>query len=337
MKTGVLLINLGTPAGPDVRSVRRYLAEFLMDRYVIDLPWLLRAILVYGVILPTRPKRSAAAYQEIWQPEGSPLRFHGAALLAALQAAPALAEYEVALGMRYGQPSIASAVAALMAAGCERVQLLPLFPQYSLAATASALTAGRAALAAAGFQGEVVELKSFFSFPPFITAVAASMQPVLGQVEHVLMSYHGLPVRQIDKTSGCQSICSRQAACPAVSAVNTDCYRAQCYATSRAVAAECGLTESQYTVSFQSRLGRLPWIQPYTESTLDDLRAAGIRDLAVVCPSFVADCLETIEEIGMQARAQWQQAGGRAFHLVPCVNADDRWVQALTQLITDTA
>jgi ferrochelatase len=332
---GVLLVNLGTPDAPRPREVRRYLREFLSDPLVIDLPALPRWLLLNAVILPTRPRASAAAYQKIWTAEGSPLLLHGRALREAV-AIQLGAEYAVELGMRYGEPSLPSALAALSTAGVAEILALPLFPQYSSAATGS-VEARIAAWQAAEPQAPPVRtLGAFHADPGFLAAWVATARPELEAFapDHVLFSYHGLPERQVRAADASGSHClASDACCDAIATVNRDCYRAQCFATTRALAARLGLTPGAHSSAFQSRLGRTPWIRPYTDQRLPELAERGVRRLAVLCPAFVADCLETLEEIGIRARAQWLELGGAELHLVPSLNAHPAWATAVAEMI----
>ena len=295
-KTGLLLINLGSPDEPTIPAVRRYLNEFLMDPYVVDIPWLARCVLVKGIILRTRPKNSAHAYQQVWTKDGSPLVTNSIALKNTIAAQHP--ELIVELGMRYGKPSIASALNNLMQQHIEHLIVLPLFPQYSQAATESAIQAFKKAFKKYKVQPSVHIITDFHDDAGFVHAYATIINNHLSQHpnDFLLMSYHGLPVRQ-DKG-----------------------YSKQCYDTSALIAKQLQLDPNRYTVSFQSRLGRTPWITPYTDEILMILRDKGITDLAVVCPSFVADCLETLEEIGMRAKEQWLALGGHRFTLIPCLN-----------------
>lgn len=325
-KKGILLINLGTPLAPTTQAVRSYLREFLMDPYVINLPWLIRAILVYGFILPTRPKQSTAAYQSIWTPKGSPLLIYSEAFQKALQKVLG-SDYLVTLGMRYGQPRIKDAVQTLTDNQCETVTVLPLFPQYASAVTDSAIEQARKYLKAATSPVHII--KDFFHYEGFIQSQAKVIKEAIKEkpVEHWIFSYHGLPARQLTKEI-CKRPCKQQA-CPPLSPENRECYRAQCYETSRLIAQALQLSDDSYNVSFQSRLGKTEWIKPYTDLCLITLRKKGIKNIAVVCPSFVVDCLETLEEIGIRLRTQWQQLGGEQLYLMPCVNADPVWVAAI--------
>lgn len=331
-KTGVLLLNLGTPEAPDTKSVRAYLREFLSDPYVLDIPAPLRWLLLNTVILPFRSKSSSALYQTIWTDEGSPLLTNSLALEKAVSEATS-DDTVVALGMRYGKPSIAAAVDYVLGEGCQRLKILPLFPQYALATNYSALSLALSLVKKSGFQGPCDVVEDFFEHPDFITALAdVARQPLLDfEPDHVVMSYHGLPERHITKAGCSTDFCSRTAPCPPVEGNNRRCYRAQAYATSRALADALDL--EHYTVSFQSRLGRIPWIQPYTEELLPKLAEQGVKKLAVMCPSFVADCLETLEEINVRGREQWQALGGSDFQFIPCLNAHPRWVRAVVSIL----
>jgi ferrochelatase len=311
--------------------VRRYLREFLGDPRVLDIPALPRRLLLETVILPTRPRASAEAYAKVWTPEGSPLVVHGRALRDAL-AKRLGAGFVVELAMRYGVPAIEPALARLAAADCRRIFVLPLFPQYSPAATGSALEAVYRAAGALWNTPPLDVVDSFYDEPAFISALAAVARevPAEHRADHLLLSYHGLPERQIRKsdTSGAHCFATNDC-CEAMGPANRSCYRAQCVATSRALARAIGLRDEDWTISFQSRLGRTPWIRPYTDEILPLLRERGVTRLAVMCPSFVADCLETLEEIGIRGREQWLSLGGEDLVLIPCLNAHPAWVEAV--------
>jgi ferrochelatase len=336
---GALLVNLGTPDSPSVRDVRHYLREFLSDPRVIDLPAPLRAALLRLVILPFRPRRSAAQYASIWRPDGSPLLVHSEAIRAGVARALGAA-FRVELAMRYGRPSIDWALDRLLAADVERIVVAPLFPQYSSAATGSALERTLDALARRPNVPPVSTVGAFFENPGFIEALAHVVREALAdfEPEHLLLSYHGLPERQIRASDPTGRHCLADAdCCAAVGPLNRDCYRAQCFATSRALARALGLDAHEWSVAFQSRLGRAAWIGPATDRVLPELAARGVRRLAVACPSFVADCLETLEEIGVRAHEQWSALGGEELRLAPCVNADARFVDALAELVRGVA
>ena len=332
LKQGVVLINLGTPDDISSGAVYRYLTEFLNDPRVIDLPWLVRFILVNILIVPFRYKKSLHAYQQIWTEQGSPLLVNSRALEQAL--AERLGEgYHVALAMRYGAPSIQNALAAL--SDCQSLVVIPLFPQYASASTGSALEAVLQQLAKQLNIPNMRMINDFYAHPGLIAALAAVTQATLVDkkpVDHFLLSYHGLPVRQIDK-SGCTASCNRLDACPQMAADNAYCYRAQCYATSRLLAKQLSWADHQYSVAFQSRLGRTPWIRPYSDLLLPELRKQGVNHLAVACPAFVSDCLETLEEVNMRMREQWFDLGGSDFTFIPCVNDHPLWVQGLVEMV----
>jgi ferrochelatase len=329
----LLLINLGTPDEPTAPAVRRYLREFLGDPRVVDINPVGRALLLHLVILPTRPQKSAHAYRSIWDAQrGSPLLYHSQDLAAAVSAK--LGDtWRVQLAMRYGNPSIADGLSALERARVDRIVVLPLFPQYAASSTGTAVAR---VMELAGERWTVPALDfipAFYDEPGFIAAFAAVGRPVLADAkpDHVLFSFHGLPVRQIEKTDVTGAHCFRSETCCDTLA-NPSCYRAQSFATARAIAAQVGLPADQYTVCFQSRLGRTPWIQPYTDHEIPRLAKAGIKRLAVFCPAFVADCLETVEEIGIRAVAQFKEAGGEHLVLVPSLNATPAWVDTVCAL-----
>jgi ferrochelatase len=337
-RTGVLLINLGTPDSPRVADVRRYLREFLSDPRVLDMPGPLRFGLLNFAILPFRPRRSAAAYASIWTDEGSPLLVHSQALAAGV--ARELGDgFQVELGMRYGQPGIQPALERLERADVSRIVVLPLFPQYASSSGGSAVAA---VLRWAEGRWNVPSLEilpPFYAEPGFVACLAERLRTSLEDFEadHVLFSFHGLPERQIRKSDpGGQHCFATDACCAEITSVNRSCYRAQCFATTRAVVRELGLSPESYSVAFQSRLGRTPWIRPFTDEVLPELAARGVRQLAITCPSFVADCLETVEEIGIRARAQWSSLGGKELRLVPCLNTTPLWIQTLAHWLRPT-
>lgn len=334
-RNGVLLINLGTPASPTVRDVRRYLREFLMDPRVIDIPGIARWLLVHLAILPTRPQRSAAAYRSVWMADGSPLLVHERALARGL--AGALGDrWVVQLGMRYGEPSIAAAMRALIAADVAKILVVPLFPQYAGSSTGSALERVYAIAAAEWNVPPLEVLGEFYDDPGFIHAFAEVARPPLAEfrADHVVFSYHGLPERQVRRSDVSGRHCLTSATCcDQIGAANRHCYRAQCYATTRALVQALGLDADRASVSFQSRLGRTKWIEPYTDVLLPELAKAGVRRVAIMCPAFVADCLETVEEIGIRASEQWRALGGEALLLVPSLNAHPAWVAALADAL----
>ncbi|HEX8701512.1 MAG TPA: ferrochelatase [Myxococcaceae bacterium] len=336
-KKGLLLVNLGTPDAPEPGPVRRYLREFLNDPRVIDINPMGRWLLLNLIILPFRPAKSAEAYQKIWTKEGSPLLVYSRALTAAV-AGRLQGQYEVELAMRYGNPSLPDAVKALRSRGVTEFIVLPLYPQAAASSSSSTLARTYEVLAGAWDVAPVRAVPAFFDHPGFLDAFAEVARPVLSEMraDHVLMSYHGLPERHMRKSDPSGGHCLASAGCcDVLTEVNRNCYRAQCFATSRGLAERLGLRPDGYTVSFQSRLGRTPWVKPYTDVVLPELAHKGVKRLAVMCPAFVADCLETLEEVGLRAREQFLQSGGEALTLVPSLNAHPAWVDAVVRLVSE--
>ncbi len=335
-RTGVLLVNVGTPRSTSVSDVRRYLREFLTDGRVLTIPWILRWILVNVIIVPFRAPKSAHAYKSIWTEKGSPLLVNGQELAAALQGHLG-SKYLVRLAMRYGSPSLDTTIGELLDHHkVDELIVVPLYPQYSSSATGSGIARVKEILSQRTVIPAVRIVGDFFADEGFISAQGDLARDRLAafKADHVLMSYHGLPESHVKDSTG--GYCLTEAnCCKQLTTKNRFCYRAQCFATSRRLASYLALPESQYSVSFQSRLGRTPWIKPYTDKILSELRSRGVTRLAVVVPSFVSDCLETIEEIGDRARSDWKALGGEDFLLIPCVNSDPRWVKALANLVLD--
>ncbi|MBK6917738.1 MAG: ferrochelatase [Deltaproteobacteria bacterium] len=332
--TGVLLCNLGTPEAPRAPEVRRYLRQFLSDPRVIDIPRPVRGALLELVILPRRPSQSAHAYQKVWTEAGSPLLVHSVALRDAV--ASALPQHRVELGMRYGQPDVGDAFERLCAAGCVKIIVVPLYPQYASSSTGSTLQLLYERAAGLWHTPMLEVVPPFYDARSFIDAFVTVARPVLDehQPEHVLMSFHGQPERHCHKGDRSGSHClAKPDCCDAIGPVNAQCYRAHCYATARALAAGLALPDDGWSTSFQSRLGRTPWIRPFTDEVLPALVAKGVKRIAVMCPSFVADCLETLEEIAIRARDDWRAAGGEELWLVPSLNATKPWVDAVCGMI----
>jgi ferrochelatase len=338
-KTGVLLVNLGTPEAPRTPEVRRYLREFLSDPRVLDMNPVGRWLLLNLVILPFRPARSAEAYRQIWTGEGAPLMVHSRALARKVQAALGGA-YEVVLGMRYGKPSIRSALEALHAQGLEKIVVFPLYPQYASSTTGSTVEeVFRVA-------GQLWNVPWLVVIPPFyddagsVRSLAVLGRPVLEEMrpERVLFSFHGLPERHVREADGTGRHClEEEGCCDEIGEANRYCYRAHCYETARLTAAALDLEEGSWSVAFQSRLGREPWLQPYTDETVRRLAEQGVKRLAVFCPAFVADCLETLEEIGIRAREEFLAHGGEDLRLVPSLNSEPIWVEAVARLVRRAA
>lgn len=340
---GVLLVNLGTPEAPATAEVRAYLREFLSDPRVIDINPLGRWLLLNVFILPFRPAKSAAAYRSVWTAEGSPLLVHGRAFAKGVQSsldAKAPGRFVVRLAMRYGQPAIPVVLQELLQHDLERLIVLPLFPQYSSAATGSALERVMTEVAAKWNVPAVDSFESFYDAPAFIDGFRDVAKPLLDAFapDHVLFSYHGLPERQVKKsdTTGTHCLAS-ESCCDSICPANRFCYRAHCVATTNALVGALSLAPHTYSYSFQSRLGRTPWIKPYTDLVLPELAQKGIKRLAVFSPAFVADCLETVEEIGIRAKEQWQALGGEELLLVPSLNAHPTWVNGVADMVFDRA
>lgn len=331
-KTGVLLVNLGTPDSPSVRDVRAYLAPFLMDRFVLDVPGWLRALLVYGIILPTRPKRSAHAYQSIWTEAGSPLMVYTMAFGKALSEMNP--QYSMEVAMRYGNPSIQVGVSALLDKGCDRLVVVPLYPQYAMSTVTTVTVMIREVVDALKVGVPVHVMPPFYHQGLYQDALAESIKPHMDGVDYLLFSYHGIPVRHLKKTDPTHSHCQKVTnCCESPSPAHATCYRHQCMKTTQAVVGRLGLLGTQYGVSFQSRLGRDPWLEPYTEPTVMQLAKRGVKRLGVVCPAFVSDCLETLEEIGEEVRGVFIKNGGESFTLIPCLNDQVGWVEAFSSLL----
>lgn len=331
-RLGLLLINLGTPASPEPMDVGRYLRKFLMDRYIIDIPWLWRWILVNLIIVPKRRYESARLYKSIWTDQGSPLFVHLRNLGEEVQKR-AGSRFEVEIAMRYGEPSIQEALEKLNGKGLDEILVFPLYPQYSESTT---LTSREACLKVAkeiGLRSQLRFLGSFPTHKDFVSPLAKKVRKAWDDIrpEHVLMSFHGLPEKQILRAdlSGGKHCLQNNDCCERVNEFNQNCYRAQCFATARALAAESGLDQSQYSVSFQSRFGRARWIQPYTEDRIREIAKSGVKRLAVVCPGFIADCLESNEEIGVRGREIFLASGGKEFHLISCLNSDPEWAEGV--------
>lgn len=335
-RRGLLLLNLGTPEGPDVHAVRRYLREFLMDPRVLDVPWALRALLVHGIIAPFRARSSAAAYRKIWTERGSPLLVHGLALAEKLRGR--LGEStSVEVGMRYQSPSIRWAVRKLRGAGVDHLVCFPLFPHNASSSWGSAAAAVYREAARWWDVPSIEVIPPYYDNPAYLDALSVVAGPVLRSVspETTILSFHGLPVRHLRRSdTGCMAVCRMDSSCCAsITQENRNCYRAQCFATARGLAERLGWAEADYLVTFQSRLGRDPWIRPFTGETIAELAAQGVRRLAVLSPSFTADCLETLEEIGMRARDDFVARGGEELALVPGLNSEDAWVDAVVQML----
>jgi ferrochelatase len=328
---GILLVNLGSPDSAGVSDVRRYLRQFLMDGNVIDVPYLVRKLIVELFVLPRRPRQSAEAYRSIWTDDGSPLVSISKALTAHLDER---IDEPVSLGMRYGNPSIESGIGELLdraGGGLDEVLLVPLYPHYAMSTTGSTVEETRKTMKKMGAGARLDILEPFFADDFYIDALAASMRGYVdGGFDHLLFSYHGLPERHLKKTDPTGSHCLADGSCcETPSPAHATCYRHQVLRTTALVVEKLGIPDGGYSVAFQSRLGRDKWLSPYTAEEIVRLGKAGTGKLLVVCPAFVSDCLETLEEIGIQGKDSFIEAGGGEFVLIPCLNDHPAFVDAL--------
>ena len=331
-KTGYLLINLGTPEAATTPAVRAYLNEFLMDEHVISAPWLIRRLLVSLFILPFRPKNSAHAYAKIWTDEGSPLLTHTQALCEALRER---LSFPIEFAMRYGQPDIAGGIERLKARGIDELVIVPLYPQFADSTVTTSIE--KASNIAKDLPHRV--LPPFYQASSYVNASSQIIREHLPETwDHLLLSFHGLPEQHLIKADPTGSHCLQSDnCCDQPSKAHDTCYRHQSLVTSQKIANTLGISDDQYTVSFQSRLGRLPWLRPYTDEMLSELPSKGVERLVVACPAFVADNLETLEEIAIQGRETFLSAGGKEFTVIPCLNTHSAWVEGLAQLLTEFA
>ncbi|MDO5978741.1 ferrochelatase [Flavivirga spongiicola] len=334
MKKGVLLVNLGSPDSPEPKDVKKYLGEFLMDERVIDIPLAARTLLVKGIILKTRPKASAAAYKKIWWDEGSPLIVLSERLQNKIQKQ---VDVPVALAMRYGSMTIKKGLQELVDKGVDEVLLFPLYPQFAMATTET-ITVLVEELRQQYFPNLKIEsVPAFYNKPDYIEVLSNSIKNHLQgkNYEHLLFSYHGVPERHIRKSDVTKSHCKIDGSCCATpSKAHEYCYRHQCYEVTRLVAKKLEFEADMYSTSFQSRLGFDPWLLPYTDRTIERLAKQGVKNMAIVTPAFVSDCLETLEEIAMEGQEIFHEMGGKDFTTVPCLNDDDAFVNLLSKWIT---
>ena len=337
MKKGVLLVNLGSPDSTNPKDVKKYLGEFLMDERVIDLPNWARTILVKGIILNTRPKQSAAAYSKIWWEEGSPLIVLSERLQAKVQQK---VDVPVSLAMRYGTPNIKSGLDELNAQGVDEVLIIPLYPQFAMATTETILVLAEELRKEHFPHMKFSNLPPFYNKPEYVEVLAKSIGEKLENLDYekLVFSYHGVPERHIRKSDVTKSHCKIDGTCcQSPSAAHQFCYRHQCYETTRQVAEALNLEEGTYFTSFQSRLGFDPWLQPYTDRTIERFGKEGIKKMAIVTPAFVSDCLETLEEIAMEGEEIFHEVGGKEFTVIPCLNDRDDWTHVMATWINDWA
>lgn len=335
MKKGILLVNLGSPDSPEPKDVKKYLGEFLMDERVIDVPLWARTLLVKGIILNTRPKASAKAYKKIWWKEGSPLIVLSESLKS--KVADKI-DFPVALAMRYGSMTIEQGIEELVAKGVEHVFMIPLYPQYAMATTETILVLAEEIRALKYPNIKLESLPAFYNQSIYIDALSESISNSLvgKNYEHLLFSYHGVPERHIRKSDVTKSHCKIDGSCcVTASKAHQFCYRHQCLEVTRLVGEKLGLKPGTYSSSFQSRLGFDPWLQPYTDRTIERLGKEGVKNMAIVTPAFVSDCLETLEEIAMEGEEIFHEVGGDNFTTIPCLNTNDKWVNVLVQWINN--
>ncbi len=328
--TGALLVNLGSPDSPSEDDVRRYLNEFLMDGNVIDLPWLLRRMLVSFFVLPKRPAQSAKAYQSVWTDQGSPLLNISKDLYEQVKKQT---DMPVELAMRYGKPDMASALVKLASKPeIKEVVLFPLYPHYAMSTVKTVVENAEDIVRKHKLPITLKVHPTFYDADDYINALIESAGEYLKQeYDHLIFSYHGVPERHIQKDDPTGNHCLKSGnCCQKASVAHQTCYRHQVYRTTAAFVEKAGIPVDKYTVAFQSKLGRAKWLEPSTSSTVEALAQQGVKKLLVICPAFVADCLETIEEIGMEAKADFIKAGGESLELIPCLNSHPVWVKLVT-------
>lgn len=332
-KRAVLLVNLGSPRSTEIGDVRAYLKEFLSDRRVFDAPSPIREYVLYGKVLPFRPRKTARAYAKIWTPEGSPLIVMSRKLQARLQERVSI---PVELAMRYQQPEIRSTLSRLLTSGVTEFLLVPLYPHYAMSSYESVVVKVREELAALNPAATLDVLRPFYAEPDYIEALHEVARGSLeGHYDRILFSFHGVPRRHLCKGDPSRAHCMVvQNCCEVSSPVHEVCYRAQCFRTVREFVRRAGIPEGKYGVSFQSRFGREPWLEPYTDLELERLGREGkVRKLLVMCPAFVSDCLETLEEVAMEGKKIFLEAGGEEFSYIPCLNDHPSWVEFLRRRV----
>lgn len=334
---GILLVNLGSPDSPNPKDVKKYLGEFLMDERVIDVPLWARNLLVKGIILNTRPKASAKAYQKIWWEDGSPLIVLSERLKDKVQKQ---VDLPVVLAMRYGSMTMKNGIQELVDKGVDEIFLIPLYPQFAMATTETIVVLAEEIRQAHFPNISITDLPAFYNKPDYIAVLSQSIKRHLEgkQFDHLLFSYHGVPERHIRKSDITKSHCKIDGSCcKTPSSAHEFCYRHQCFEVTRLVGEKLNLEAGTYSTSFQSRLGFDPWLQPYTDRTIERLGKEGIKNMAIVTPAFVSDCLETLEEIAMEGQEIFHEIGGKEFTTIPCLNDNDAWVNVLAKWIKEWA
>lgn len=334
MKTGVILVNLGTPDSPSVSDVRKYLRQFLNDPRVIDIFPLARLLLVNLIIVPFRAPKSAKIYKELWDEKGSPLKYNGVALELLVQTALGN-DYQVILGMRYQSPDLEKSLKTLLNTGLKKIIVLPLFPQYASASTGSVQEKIMNLLSKEQIIPQVNFVSNYFDHPLFINGFVKLAQKYLStdNYDHVLFTYHGLPERQIRKGDCTKTCLIDSNCCDTMHKMNYFCYRAQCFATTRLIVEKLGLKENTYTTSFQSRLGKDPWIKPYSDYVIAELPKQGNKKVLALVPSFVSDCLETTIEVGEEYKEIFMENGGEKWQMVESLNLSSDWVDTIKDIV----
>lgn len=330
---GVLLVNLGSPDSTSTKDVRTYLDEFLMDERVIDMAYWKRFLLVKGIILNTRPKKSAAAYKKIWWKEGSPLIVLSEQFTEKLKKK---IDVPVALGMRYGSMSIEKAISNLSSQGVTEIFMIPLYPHYAMSSYETVVVKAEEVIAASFPQIRLETFPVFYNNEDYIKAMTNNIKEQLKDInyDHILFSYHGIPERHIRISDTTNSHCKLdKSCCNKASEAHKTCYRHQCFETTKEIIKQLDMNGKTYSNSFQSRLLKDPWLKPYTDFELEAFPEKGIKNIAVITPAFVTDCLETLEEIAMEGKEQFLEAGGKEYFHVPCMNANDDWVDAVDKWI----
>lgn len=337
-KIGIVLMNLGSPDSTEVKDVRRYLMQFLMDERVIDKPYLLRLPLVGGIIVPFRAPKSAEAYKEIWTKEGSPL------IVLTRQLQEEVQKYvkePVEIAMRYGNPTVEYAFDRLMekVEELEEVIAVPLYPHYAMSSYETAVEHAKEVHKKKRYPFKLDFVKPFYNEDGYIDAMAESMKPyVAGDFDHILFSYHGIPARHLVKAdpTGRHTLNTKEECCKTPSPAREFCYRYQCFETTRLVTEKLGIPKNKFSISFQSRLGK-GWLEPYTDIRLEEMPKEGIKKILILCPAFVSDCLETLEEIAMRGKETFMEAGGESYTFIPCINISPTWTKVLSSWLNEYA
>lgn len=332
-KKGILLVNLGTPDSPETPDVRKYLNEFLMDKRVIDVPYITRTVLVKGIITPFRSSKSAKLYKEIWDENGSPLMYYSQLQLKKVREELG-DEYQVELAMRYQQPTISAALERLRLNLVESIKVIALFPQYASASTGSVLDKVMEIVRLWPTIPNTSFVNSFHDNEGMIATFAENGKQYQPETfDHILFSFHGLPQRQLKKCDHTGNYCLRvEGCCDTLNDTNKFCYSAQCHDTAYLIAEKLGIPREKFTICFQSRLGNDPWVKPYTSEVIDELAKKGLKSLLVFCPAFVADCLETVYEVTVEYGDEFREKGGQRVQLVESLNDNPRWISALADM-----